>query len=321
MILREWSGTCKFLAIQYLLDQKIVIRTALHFKTTVAVLFLAAGIAGLAPAQQAGNVPPKELLQYIQEAKRSGVKDDKIKQQAMLVGWPAGLIDQALAYEKSGKPVPPETPANQPAPAASPAKPEAAPAETQPLTPAEPAVTIPAEGTSALGSARNLEVPQDYEIAPGDTLEISVWKEPEVSVPSEIVRPDGKITVPLIKEIEVAGMTPKQVEKIVTERLTKFYTDANVTVVVTAMGPKKVYVTGGVKKEGPVVFTYGMTVMQAISEAGGLTDYAKRKKIYILRTENGRQYRLDFNYEEVVKGIRMEQNYMLVPSDTIVVPN
>ena len=298
-----------------------MIKRLLQFLSAVLVLLVMAALA--ASAQPAGNAPPKELLEYIQQAKRSGVKDDKIKQQALLVGWPAGLIDEALAYEKSGKPLP-ETSA---APAANPSSATDAPAKPQPepaaspATPAAPAVSSPDEGTSAIGSARNLEVPQDYEIAPGDTLSINVWKEQEVSVPSEIVRPDGKITVPLIKEIEVAGMTPKQVEKLVTDRLAKFYTDANVTVVITAMGPKKVYVTGGVKKEGPVVFTYGMTVMQAISEAGGLTDYAKRKKIYILRTENGRQYRLDFNYEEVVKGIRMEQNYMLVPNDTVVVPN
>jgi polysaccharide biosynthesis/export protein len=290
----------------------------------VAVLLMTAGLAA-ALAQPAGNTPPKELLEYIQQAKRSGVKDDKIKQQAMLVGWPASMVDQALAYEKSGKPLPPEAAVS---PAASAASEAAAPAKSQPdpATPPAPTSTTPGastpdEGTSTIGSAHNLEVPQDYEIAPGDTLSINVWKEQEVSVPGAIVRPDGKITVPLIKEIEVAGMTPKEVEKLVTDRLTKFYTDANVTVVVTAMGPKKIYVSGGVKKEGPVVFSYGMTVMQAISEAGGLTDYAKRKKIYILRTENGRQYRLDFNYEEVVKGIRMEQNYMLVPNDTIVVPN
>jgi len=152
-------------------------------------------------------------------------------------------------------------------------------------------------------------------------LQISVWKEPEVCVQGVIVRPDGKISVPLIKEIEVAGMTPPQVEKMVTDKLAKFYTDANVTVVVTTIGAKKIYVTGGVRKEGPVPYAFGMTVMQAISEAGGLTDYAKRKKIYILRSENGIQYRLDFNYDEVVKGIRMDQNILLMPGDTVVVPN
>jgi polysaccharide export outer membrane protein len=111
------------------------------------------------------------------------------------------------------------------------------------------------------------------------------------------------------------------VEKTITNGLAKYISDANVTVMVTAMSSKKIYVTGGVKKEGPVPYTYGMTVLQALSEAGGLTDYAKRKKIYILRTESGREYRLDFNYDEVVKGDHMEQNILLLPNDTLVIPH
>jgi polysaccharide biosynthesis/export protein len=295
-----------------------VIRKQFHFKSAAAVLLMMAGIAAVSIAQQAGNAPPKELLQYIQDAKRSGIKDDKIRQQAMLVGWPAGMVDQAMAFDKSGKALPQASEAAETPAAAKSQPPEG---DVVVAAPAEPAVGAPAGGTRTIGANRNPEVPQDYQIAAGDTLQVSVWKEQEVSVPSEIVRPDGKISVPLIKDIEVAGLTTRQVEKVVTEQLTKFYTDANVTVVVIAMAPKKVYVTGGVKKEGPVPFVYGMTVMQAISEAGGLTDYARRRKIYILRTENGREYRLDFNYEEVVKGVRMEQNILLVPSDTVVIPN
>jgi polysaccharide export outer membrane protein len=165
------------------------------------------------------------------------------------------------------------------------------------------------------------EVPDDnYQIGAGDTLQISVWKEPDVSVPSIVVRPDGMITVPLIKEVEVGGLTPRQVEKVIVERLAQFLNDANVTVVVTASNSKKVYVIGAVRKEGPLPYTYRMTVMQALTEAGGLTEYAKRKKIYILRTESGKDYRLDFNYDEVVKGERMEQNIPLLPGDTLVIP-
>jgi polysaccharide biosynthesis/export protein len=295
-----------------------VIRRAFEFKSVVAFFLVGAGMAAFCPAQT-GNGLPKELLQYVQEAKRSGVKDDKIKQQAMLVGWPPGMVDQAIASEKDAKASEPASPA---AMTETPAKPQppAVAAAAESASP-EPAANAPAAGTPAIASPRKLEVPQDYQIAIGDTLQISVWKEPEVSVPSVIVRPDGKISVPLAKDIPVAGLTPKEVEKVVTEQLAKFYTDPNVTVVLATMSPKKVYVTGGVRKEGPVPFTYGMTVMQAISEAGGLTDYAKRKRIYILRTENGVEYRLDFNYDEVVKGVRMAQNYVLVPSDTVVVPN
>src|SRR5579883_984833 len=95
--------------------------------------------------------------------------------------------------------------------------------------------------------------------------------------------------------------------------------DAEVTVVVTAINSKKVYVLGAVRKEGPIAYTYRMTALEAISEAGGLTEYAKRKKIYILRTENGQTTRLPFNYDQVIRGEKMEQNIQLLPGDTIVV--
>jgi polysaccharide biosynthesis/export protein len=164
-------------------------------------------------------------------------------------------------------------------------------------------------------------VPDDYQIGAGDTLQVSVWKEPDVTVPSVVVRPDGRITVPLIKEVQVAGLTPREAEKIITEGLTKFIADANVTVVVAAINSKKIYVIGAVRKEGTLPYTYGMSVLQALSEAGGLTDYARRRKIYVLRSESGREYRLDFNYEEAVKGERMDQNITLLAGDTVVIPH
>ena len=108
-----------------------------------------------------------------------------------------------------------------------------------------------------------------------------------------VVRPDGIISMPLIKDVRVAGMTPAEAEKTITELLSKQIRAADVTVIVSGINSKKVFfVGGGVKKEGPIPYTYRMTIMQGISEAGGLTDYAKRKKIYVLRNENGRQYKL-----------------------------
>jgi len=195
------------------------------------------------------------------------------------------------------------------------------PPKDPPKVPAQPAGTTPA-GTAAAGTtpAAPASLPDDYQIGAGDTLQVSVWKEPDVSVPSVIVRSDGMITVPLIKEIAVAGLTPKQAENLITERLAKFLNAPNVTVVVAATNSKKVYVIGAVRKEGPLPYTYRMTVMQALSEAGGLNEYAKRRKIYILRSDGGREYRLDFNYEDVLRGERMEQNIVLVSGDTIVIP-
>src|SRR5205823_2217794 len=122
----------------------------------------------------------------------------------------------------------------------------------------------------------NRGVPDDYVIGAGDILHISVWKEPDASVPSVVVRPDGKIAMPLLKEIEVVGMTPRQAEKIITEKLASFIHGADVTVVVTGINSKKIYLLGAVKKEGTIPYTYRMSVIQALSEAGGVTDYAKR---------------------------------------------
>jgi polysaccharide export outer membrane protein len=160
----------------------------------------------------------------------------------------------------------------------------------------------------------------DYHIGAGDTLEVSVWKEPDASVPNVVVLPDGKIGLPLLKELNVAGLTPRQVEQAITERLSAIINTPDVTVVVTKVNSKKIYVVGAANKEGPLAYTYRMTVMQAISEAGGLTEYAKRKKIYVLRAEGGKEVRMPFNYDQVVKGEKMEQNIEVLPGDVLVVP-
>ena len=152
-------------------------------------------------------------------------------------------------------------------------------------------------------------------------MEINVWKEPEASVQGVVVRPDGKISLPLVKDLEVLGLTPMELQKVLTTRLAKLINGADVTVVVKEIRSKKVYLVGAVKKEGPVPLLADLTVLQVLAEAGGLTEYAKRKKIYILRTENGKQTKLLFNYDAVVKGEHMEQNIPLLPDDMIVVPH
>jgi polysaccharide export outer membrane protein len=180
-------------------------------------------------------------------------------------------------------------------------------------------VSMSAHGTAVNTAPKSRVTSDDYVIGAGDVLSISVWKEPDASVPSVVVRPDGKIAMPLLKDITVAGMTPAQAEAMITQKLSPIIHDAEVTVVVTAINSKKVYVLGAVRKEGPIAYTYRMTALEAISEAGGLTEYAKRKKIYILRTENGQTTRLPFNYDQVIRGEKMEQNIQLLPGDTIVV--
>jgi polysaccharide export outer membrane protein len=174
---------------------------------------------------------------------------------------------------------------------------------------------------SAQAASPDQQLPDALPIGAGDILQISVWKEPDASVPSVVVRPDGMITVPLLKDLQVVGRTPRDVEKLISTGLGKYIDNPNVTVVVAASNSKKVYVIGGVNREGPLPYTYRMTVLQALSEAGGLRDDAKRTKIYIIRTESGRDYRLDFNYDEAIKGMRMDQNILLQPGDTLVIPH
>ena len=169
-------------------------------------------------------------------------------------------------------------------------------------------------------TASDPTLPDDYRIGPGDVLSISVWKEPDASVPSVAVRADGRISLPLIKEVEVAGLKPIEAERMLAARLGRYIRGADVTVIVTQVNSRKVYMVGGLKTVGSIDLRGGMTILQAITQAGGLTDYARRKQIYVLRSENGRQVKLPFNYEAVIKGENMEQNILLLPNDTVVVP-
>lgn len=149
-------------------------------------------------------------------------------------------------------------------------------------------------------------------------LKISVWKEPDLSEALP-VRPDGKISMPLLNDIPAAGLTPLQLKDSITEKLKKYIADPRVTVVVTAMNSRRVFVTGEVVHSGPIPLLPHMTVLQALAQAG-FTQFANLKSIYLLRTENGRQEKLPFNYKDVVKGNHPEQNILLKPGDTLVVP-
>lgn len=161
-------------------------------------------------------------------------------------------------------------------------------------------------------------VAADYVIGADDELHISVWKEPDLSEQLP-VRPDGKISMPLLNDVQAAGLTPLQLKNSITEKLKKFIADPHVTVVVLAMNSRRIFVTGEVLHSGPMTLLPHMTVLQALSQAG-FTQFANPKAIYLLRTENGRQSKLPFNYKEVVKGNHPEENIELKPGDTLVVP-
>lgn len=159
----------------------------------------------------------------------------------------------------------------------------------------------------------------EYKIGPQDVLRIDVWKEPEISrtIP---VRPDGKISLPLLNDVQATGLTPMQLAGSIRDGLTKFISGPQVTVTVTEINSRRVFLTGEVARPGALALLPNMTVLQALSSGGGFTQFAKLKNIYVLRIESGKQVKHPFNYKEVVKGKNQEENIPLQAGDVIVVP-
>src|ERR1700723_3149102 len=182
----------------------------------------------------------------------------------------------------------------------------------QPSQPGAPAVATEVSKPAATTDG-------NYIIGPQDVLDISVWKEPEVSrvVP---VRPDGKISLPLLNDVQAAGLTPAALAAQITESLKKYLTNPQVTVIVTTINSQRVYISGEVVRPGAFPMLPGMTVMQALTSAGGFTPFAKMKSIYVLRDDNGKKVKFQFNYKAVVNGKNADQDIELKAGDTIVVP-
>jgi len=159
-----------------------------------------------------------------------------------------------------------------------------------------------------------------YIIGANDVLSINVWKEPDVSktVP---VRSDGKISLPLVGELQAAGQTPRQLEQEISKRLQSYISEPEVTVIVTDSKSQKINILGMVSRPGAFLMTSSTTVLDAIAMAGGFRDFAKQKSIYVLRTgPDGKQNRIPFNYKDVIKGKNPDQNIRLQAGDTVVVP-
>jgi polysaccharide export outer membrane protein len=174
-------------------------------------------------------------------------------------------------------------------------------------------------GTKASPAAAAVVVPPEYVIGPDDLLSIMFWQK---DIPSlEVtVRPDGKISLPLLNDVQAAGLTPLQLRERLTESAQAFQPDAEVAVVVRQVNSRKVFVSGEVNKPGEYRLTGPTTVLQMLSLAGGLREYAKAKDIAILRAENGRTVVLPFNYKDVTNRKNLQQNIELKPGDTIMVP-
>jgi polysaccharide export outer membrane protein len=159
----------------------------------------------------------------------------------------------------------------------------------------------------------------EYKIGAQDVLRIDVWKEPEISRTAP-VRPDGRISLPLINDVQAAGLTSTQLAAVIADGLRKYITNPQVTVGVTEINSRRVYVTGEVTRPGAFPLLPNMTVLQALSSSGGFSQFAKLKGIYVLRTEDGKQVKHPFNYKEVISGKKPELNIQLQPGDIIVVP-
>ncbi len=182
----------------------------------------------------------------------------------------------------------------------------------QDAAPAQPAAGgAVSDATAVLGGP-------EYVIGPEDVLHVAVWKEADLTATLP-VRPDGKISLPLLNDVQAAGLTPMQLADSLTEKLKKYVASPRVTVVVSQINSKRIYMAGEVSHTGAMPMLPNMTVLQAVSSAG-LTQFANTKKIYVLRTVNGKQQKLPVDYRKLLKGEQMDHNYVLQPGDTIVVP-
>ena len=204
----------------------------------------------------------------------------------------------------------------QPKPSGAPST----PAQGKPAGPAKPSGTAGKPTTPPAGMPASIPLPADYVIGPDDVLAVLYWREKDMSVDQTIVRPDGMITLPILNDVKAAGLTPEQLRDQISQAASKYVEDPNVTIVVKQINSRRVFVTGQVTKGGAFPLTSPTTVMQAIAMAGGLSEYAKASDIVVMRTVNGKTQRLKFNYKDVIKGKKLEQNVELRPGDTVVVP-
>jgi polysaccharide export outer membrane protein len=186
---------------------------------------------------------------------------------------------------------------------------------------ATPDTSTQKAGASGAGTATPQTTANDaeYKIGAQDLLRIDVWKEEQLTrmVP---VRPDGKVTLPLLNDVQAAGLTPMQLAAAISEGLKKYINNPQVTVTITEINSRRIYVTGEVARAGAFPLLPNMTVLQALSSSGGFSQFARLKNIYVLRVEEGKQVKHPFNYKEVVNGKNPEQNILLEPGDVIVVP-
>jgi polysaccharide biosynthesis/export protein len=176
----------------------------------------------------------------------------------------------------------------------------------------------PSQQRAQGASAPAATLPRDYVIGVEDVLSVVFWREKDLSA-EVVVRPDGKISLPMLNDVVAAGLTPEALADVVAKAGTKFVRDAGATVIVKEIRSRKIYIIGEVSKPGTFQLGSEMTVLQALGEAGGFIEGADKGDVRIVRNEGGKEIRFKFNYNEVVDGKKPEQNIKLMPGDTIIV--
>jgi polysaccharide export outer membrane protein len=185
-------------------------------------------------------------------------------------------------------------------------------AAQQPPTAAKTENGIGAGGTGAA-------LPVGYVIGPEDVLTVVFWRDKEMSA-DVVVRPDGKISLPLVNDVQAAGLTPEQLRQQLDKAASKFVAEPNAAVVVKTINSRKVYITGNVAKPSTYALADGMTVLQLIAVGGGLLEFADAKNIVVVRKDEGRDVFFKFNYKDVSRQKKLDQNIVLKPGDTVIVP-
>jgi polysaccharide export outer membrane protein len=189
---------------------------------------------------------------------------------------------------------------------------------TQTSAQTKPSVREQAQPANTEGPPPVALTPPGYVIGADDLLSIRFWADTQLSS-DVVVRPDGKISLPLLNDVQAAGMTPEQLNQALEKAATKFIAEPDVTVIVREVRSRKVYVLGQVARPSQVALNVDMNVLQVLTSVGGLLEYADKGNIVIVRLEHGRERRFKFNYNDVVKGKNVQQNILLQPGDTVIV--
>lgn len=180
------------------------------------------------------------------------------------------------------------------------------------------ALLLPAAAAQESGAPTARPEPM-YVIQPNDLLEVFVWKEPDLTR-KVLVRPDGRVSFPLVQDIQAAGISPGELKKQVEQKLSQFLNAPEVTIIVEAIQSYRIYVLGKVQKPGGINVEKAVTVLQALALAGGFQDYAKDQEMKVIRSLGNENIVFDFNYRDVINNKKTEQNIILRSGDVVVVP-